>query len=200
MTATANTGYTFINWTENGDEVSADASYSFIVVSNRNLVANFTLNTYDITVIAEPEEGGIVNGMGSYSHGESCTLTAVCNENYIFVNWTKDGVEVSADSSYTFIVTETEEYVAHFQFVDNVNENVTNSQIFPHPFISKVSIVAERDIKSICVYDLYGRLLKKQSASGMQLDLDLSGLSAGVYLLQIDYGDSQSVHQIMKAK
>ena len=200
VTATANTGYTFINWTENGDEVSAEASYSFIVVSNRNLVANFTLNTYNITVIAEPEEGGIVNGMGDYSHGESCTLTAVCNENYIFVNWTKDGVEVSADSTYTFIVTASEEYVAHFQFVDNVNENVTNSQIFPHPFISKVSIIAEKDIKSISVYDLYGRLLKKQSASGLQLDLDLSGLSAGIYLLQIDYGDSQSVHQIMKSR
>ena len=42
LTATANDGYTFENWTENGEVVSAEASYSFTVMSNRNLVANFT--------------------------------------------------------------------------------------------------------------------------------------------------------------
>ena len=36
------TGYTFINWTESGDTVSTDTSYTFTVMSNRNLVANFT--------------------------------------------------------------------------------------------------------------------------------------------------------------
>ena len=41
MTATANDGYTFANWTENGNVVSTEANYSFIVNGNRNLVANF---------------------------------------------------------------------------------------------------------------------------------------------------------------
>ena len=34
----------------------------------------------------------------------------------------------------------------------------------------------------------------------MQFDLDLSGLAKGAYLLQIDYGNSRSVHRIMKAE
>ena len=34
----------------------------------------------------------------------------------------------------------------------------------------------------------------------MQFDLDLSGLAKGTYLLQIDYGNSRSVHRIMKAE
>ena len=41
MQATANAGYTFLNWTENGAVVSADAIYSFTVTTNRNLTANF---------------------------------------------------------------------------------------------------------------------------------------------------------------
>lgn len=41
LTATANEGYIFINWTENGEVVSSDAEYTFTVTSNRNLVANF---------------------------------------------------------------------------------------------------------------------------------------------------------------
>lgn len=44
LIATANGGYTFSNWTENGAVVSADASYTFTVNSDRGLVANFTAN------------------------------------------------------------------------------------------------------------------------------------------------------------
>ena len=42
LTATSNTGYTFMNWTENGEIVSTDATYVFFVNANRTLVANFT--------------------------------------------------------------------------------------------------------------------------------------------------------------
>ena len=50
VTATANTGYTFTNWTENDSVVSTDSTYTFIVTESRNLVANFepipTVNVY----------------------------------------------------------------------------------------------------------------------------------------------------------
>ena len=45
LTATAETGYNFVNWTENDEEVSTDATYSFTVTENRTLVANFTKTT-----------------------------------------------------------------------------------------------------------------------------------------------------------
>jgi hypothetical protein len=45
LTATANTGYTFVNWTENGAEVSTNATYSFTANANRTLLANFDLST-----------------------------------------------------------------------------------------------------------------------------------------------------------
>ena len=41
VTATPNNGYTFTGWTENGNVVSSDLSFSFTAVSDRNLVANF---------------------------------------------------------------------------------------------------------------------------------------------------------------
>ncbi len=41
ITATANKGYAFVNWTENGNEVSTDSTYKFKVTGNRKLVANF---------------------------------------------------------------------------------------------------------------------------------------------------------------
>lgn len=39
--ATPNTGWNFLNWTENGNVVSIDSIYTFIVTENRTLVANF---------------------------------------------------------------------------------------------------------------------------------------------------------------
>ena len=42
LTATANGGFVFENWTENGVVVSTEATYTFTVNGNRNLVANFS--------------------------------------------------------------------------------------------------------------------------------------------------------------
>lgn len=200
VTATANTGYTFINWTENGDEVTTNASYTFVVAGNRTLVANFTLNNYTISVTADPTEGGLITGAGNYDHGTTCTLTATANENYEFINWTKNGIEVSTDATFTFIVTASEAYVAHFNFDDYVIENASSCQIYPNPFTDVLRLTTDHTVHSISVYDLYGRLLKKQEVSSTQFELDLSEFSAGTYLLQVDYGDSRSVHRIMKAE
>ena len=45
VTATPQGDYHFENWTENGTAVSSDASYSFTVTGDRDLVANFTQTT-----------------------------------------------------------------------------------------------------------------------------------------------------------
>ena len=200
VTATANTGYTFNNWTENGEVVTTNASYTFIVEGNRTLVANFTLNNYTISVTADPTDGGMVTGAGNYVHGTTCTLTATANENYEFINWTKDGVEVSTDATFTFIVTASEAYVAHFNFDDYVIENASRCQIYPNPFTDILRITTDYTAHSISVFDIYGRLLKKQEVSSTQFDLDLSEFGAGTYLLQVDSGDSRSVHRIMQAE
>ena len=115
LTATANEGYTFVNWTKNGEEVSTEATYSFVVTGAGTYVANFQLNSYQIAVMANPEAGGIVTGANTYNHFETCTLTATANEGYTFINWTKDGEEVSNNATYSFTVTEAGTYVANFQ-------------------------------------------------------------------------------------
>ncbi|MCR5658674.1 MAG: hypothetical protein K6G25_05060 [Bacteroidales bacterium] len=44
LTATANEGYFFVNWTENDSVVSTEAAYSFTVNGDRTLVANFDVS------------------------------------------------------------------------------------------------------------------------------------------------------------
>ena len=51
LTVTANPGYIFINWTENGEVVSTDAVYSFTVNGNRTLVACFAEPDVSQTIV-----------------------------------------------------------------------------------------------------------------------------------------------------
>jgi hypothetical protein len=114
LTAIPNTGYTFVNWTKNGTTVSSNANYSFTVTDNGNYVAHFAVARYTLTVLAEPAEGGIVYGGGTYDYGHLVTLRAVANEGYMFVNWTKDGIVISTEALLPVVVQENAEYVAHF--------------------------------------------------------------------------------------
>jgi hypothetical protein len=113
--ATPDDCYTFVNWTENGTEVSTDASYNFEVTEDRVLVAHFEVITYDISASADPEEGGSISGEGTYNCGEEITLTAHADGCYTFIKWTENDVEVFTDASYTFTVNNDRILVAHFE-------------------------------------------------------------------------------------
>ena len=121
VTASANEGYVFNNWTLDGNVVSSDETYSFPVTGNANLVANFGV-PINITVTANPTEGGVVIGGGGYGLNHSCTLTATANPGYVFTKWTyrkNNSTYSSFLSPYTFSVTEELEVVAHFDQVNN---------------------------------------------------------------------------------
>ncbi len=117
LEALPNEGYSFVSWTEADAIVSTDASFELVALTDRNLVANFSLNNYQITATANPTEGGTVTGAGNYDHGAECTLTATPAEGYTFLNWTKDGEVVSTEAFYSFTVTEAGDYVGNFGYV-----------------------------------------------------------------------------------
>ena len=119
LTAMANPNYIFLNWTENGVQVSTDISYSFTVTGYRSLVANFVQdqpNTYIVSAIVQPAGAGTVSGGGGYAAGSTCTLTATAAEGYFFLNWTQNGNVVSTSPTYSFTVTGNANYVANFSF------------------------------------------------------------------------------------
>ena len=113
--ATPNSGYNFVNWTENGTQVSTNVSFTFYVTSNRNLVANFSQSSYTVTTSSSPATGGTTTGGGNFNYGQSCTVTATANPGFTFANWTANGTEVSTETSYTFNVAGNTNLVAHFE-------------------------------------------------------------------------------------
>ena len=113
VTAAANDGYMFVKWTENGEVVSTDATYTFTVNAIRSLVAVFAPSHFvNATVI--PSDGGVVEGGGTYPEGGYCMLEATANQGYTFNYWTVNGYVVSACPYYSFIVTSDVNLVANF--------------------------------------------------------------------------------------
>jgi hypothetical protein len=69
VTATPNSGYIFANWTENGDTVSTNVSYTFTISGNRTLVANFTPVGLIVNLGAAATFGGFGGSAGMTNQG-----------------------------------------------------------------------------------------------------------------------------------
>ena len=111
LTATPDEGYKFVNWTKDGVEVSTEATYSFPVTENVELVANFeALAQYTINAHADHTSKGYVTGGGDYYEGKEVTLKAVAKSAYYFTQW-NDG---NTDNPRTIIVNGGAEYIAEF--------------------------------------------------------------------------------------
>jgi hypothetical protein len=112
-TATAKASYVFLNWTENGIPVSVSPTYSFTVLSARNLRANFEAG-FTIGATSSFGPGGTVSGAGSYATGSQVTLVASSAVGYQFTGWTEGGSLVSRDLNYAFTATATRSLIANF--------------------------------------------------------------------------------------
>ena len=114
VTAVANAGYTFTNWTEGGIVVSTTAAFTFIIAKNRILVANYTAIPYIVAVSSNPIAGGTTTGGGTFNSGASVNVFAVANAGYTFTNWTEGGTIVSTTAAYTFTVSGNRTLVANY--------------------------------------------------------------------------------------
>lgn len=67
-----------------------------------------------VSVSASPANGGTVTGGGTYEQGSLCTVTALANKGYTFINWIEGSDVVSTNANYTFNVTGNRTLVANF--------------------------------------------------------------------------------------
>jgi len=113
LVASANPGWGFKNWTENGAQVSASANYTFTVRTNRTLVANF-VPAFTVTTSVSPAYGGSASGDGTFNSNSVVLVTATPNTGFTFVNWTEYGTPVSTSANYSFNITADRMLVANF--------------------------------------------------------------------------------------
>ena len=100
LKATANSGYTFMDWTDDaGVVVSTDANYSFIVTGNRSLTANFMsgTNLCSLTFDLYDSYGDGWNGnylVVDYENGMTKKLAVPSGKNAIYTLPVEDGSHI----------------------------------------------------------------------------------------------------------
>lgn len=190
--AIANAGWAFVRWSENGNEVSTEPDYSFIILGNRNLVAEF-VQVLSITATANPAIAGSVSGAGNYTPGTAVMMQASANQGYTFFSWTESGNTVSNLPQYEFTATSNRNLIANFlSTVELPATPIDNVIIYPNPTSGRINIeLTSSFIESVFVSNPLGLLVFKIMPQDMErtMLLDLTGIKSGVYYIQIKTAD-----------
>ena len=134
VTATPATGYRFVNWTENGEEVSTDAEYSFTASGNRELVANFEKQKFTVKFVNEDgtelQSSPVAYGETPAYTGETPTKEQSDQYVYTFGGWSPEITGVTGEATYTATFTQApRKYEIKF-----VNEDGTELQSGDVPY------------------------------------------------------------------
>jgi len=105
VTAMANTGYRFVNWTGTGGFASTSNPLSLVALTDMEIMANFeVIPGGPFTVNFMAGANGTVEGESSQTvpaGGTTMPVTAVPASGYAFVNWTGTGGFVSTNNPVT---------------------------------------------------------------------------------------------------
>ena len=115
LTATPNTGYGFVNWTENGEEVGTEPTLQFELLGNRSLVANFEMIMHHVDVGVNFDVAGSATGVGDFQEGSTVTVSATPNTGFLFDRWSENGETMSTSASYAFAIWEDRDLTAEFK-------------------------------------------------------------------------------------
>ena len=132
LTAIANNGYHFIQWSDGNTTnprtitVNADATY----------IAQFAINTYTVSVISGNPNMGSVTGGGVFSHGQQTSIAATAMPHHIFTQW-NDGaninprvVTITSDTSFTAEFEELPQYTISVVSADETRGYVSGGGTF----------------------------------------------------------------------
>lgn len=113
ITATPDTGYSFTSWQGEGTENTNSATTTVDMSQTRSLSAVFSILRHSLSLTAG--SGGIVNGGGTYDHGQNAIIVATPNTGYSFSSWTGSGVANPNSPNTTVTVSQPTTISANFR-------------------------------------------------------------------------------------
>ncbi len=73
------------------------------MTEDRNISANFSVNSYDLLI--SPEEGGFAEGNGTFEYGTYANIYAIPDTGYVFNKWNGSGISSPLESNTTVYMT-----------------------------------------------------------------------------------------------
>ncbi len=129
ITASTNSGYTWLGWYDNNDElVTSELSYKFKMDFAVTYMAKWSKTTVTKNISAA---GSITFLSDKYVNGQEVTVTATTNSGYTWLGWYNGDTQLTPESSYTFIMNEEfKTYTAkwtYYTITTNTNMNTAGT-------------------------------------------------------------------------
>ena len=214
ITATAEEGYKFRNWTSNGTVISTLNPLPVTILRDTNLIANFIEEDVEIELFEvkigsiNPEGSGTVEGAGEFEKNTSVTLTAKENPDFEFVNWTDENDNIiSEENPFTFILTQDTVIIANFNYTSITESNLISSiRISPNPTDAHATVSVDLDTAgnlTVTLNNLLGQELLEihndfTSAGEFSRTFSIATLPIGVYYLKIVHNGNVKVEKVVR--
>ena len=192
--------FRFTHWTTAAGDSITDNPLNVYLTCDTAFVAHFIeLPQYHVETAVNNAEWGTVTGSGTYVEGDEAILTATPAMFCVFDGWS-DG---NGDSPRTITVTQDTLFTAIFSF-DSSNIGINQAttlefSVSPNPTKGHLTVKTNLpDNYEVMIYDMNGKTLLSKKSDTPAVDIDLSTLQAGQYLLLLRSKDRYGVKTIVK--
>ncbi len=208
LTATANDGYSFVNWSSNDDVLSTEASFSFTMgAADTALVAVFEETAFTVTFNITSAAGEVADASIAITETEDALTTDANGEATLELTAGTYTYVISADNykdtSNTFTVDGSDLNVDVYLYADasgnvGISENVSSITVYPNPFAEVLNIASDKVISDVQVLDIKGNLCVSETINAKSASLALN-VEAGAYIVVLsDESGNKQMYQIVK--
>jgi hypothetical protein len=103
--------FTFVVRVSDTNHLSLEHAYTFAIRADGEVLPPHST----VDTVTYPLDSGDTGGLGLYTNGNTCTITATARAGYRFDRWTDNDSLVSSNSTYQFPVTLNRSLVANFR-------------------------------------------------------------------------------------
>ncbi|MFW6222178.1 MAG: InlB B-repeat-containing protein [Bacteroidota bacterium] len=193
ITATANAGFKFSNWS--GDISDTDNPVTILMDTNKTITANFVEDElFTLTTSAENGNISLSPNQASYYNGTIVNINAVADSGYVFDSWSGDTGVVQDQKRQDIVIDHDMSITAHFRKetgISGLNANNNDITIYPNPNDGQEVNIEMEDIQgvaTISVYDITGSKCYEKAYHSKSITIPLSEMDrikSGYYLVKI---------------
>ena len=189
-------GYRFTHWND-GDSSNPR---TVLLTQDTSFTAYFEEAYCTLRAAADPEQGGVVTGGGTYRVNDTATMAAQPNVGYAFVGW-HDGdtartrqLEVTQDTVFVALFRST-------QGIDNPGMGGIRFTLTPNPAHGTVTVesegVAAAGGGTVTVTDAAGKTVLRAALVSDRQRLDIADLPAGTYFVTLTTAEGTSTQRLV---
>jgi len=217
FTANPADAYRVKEWTVNGTIIT-DNNTNTLTISDIKEETTVTVEFEEIPVQTYMVDFSVLNGNGilkAYMGEEELSSGSIVNAGseiickaepnvgYQVKEWTVNGNIVSDNNTETYTSSEVNEDITlsvEFENTTSVDNNFSETRIYPNPFDNWITIEHKTSVNRIDIINISGQKLIHMNVNGaLKTKINTQALKSGIYILKLHYTNGEAqIHKLIK--